>query len=168
MTERAALPRLAVLTLCALVGAGRAAALDVTNPMARSTPAGRTTEQFVADLDGDSAPVRRFAGRVLDSRLARADRRRHGDPDSLATMDAQATWDALSRTVPEACVSALRHDEVVVVCSRMLARLGRVDSLPALRDTRLRVGAGRLRRAVERAIVTLERAGPPPPDRDAP
>lgn len=159
MTER--MPRVLLPALCALAWSGRADALDVANPMARATPAARTTEQFVADLGGESAPARRFAGRVLASRLTRADRRRHGDPDDLATMDAQATWDTLSREVPDACVAALRHDEVVVACSRMLARLGRADTLPALRDARLRVGAGRLRRAVDRAIVTLER---PPAD----
>jgi hypothetical protein len=165
MTER--LRRVAILTTCALAWSGQAAALDVANPMAKATPAARTTEQFVADLDAESAPARRFAGRVLDSRLERADRRRHGDPDSLATMDAQATWDALSRSVPDACVAALRHDEVVVACSRMLARLGRADALPALRDTRVRVEPRRLRRAVDRAIVALEAAGASAPRRDA-
>lgn len=156
MTEDARRPLARVLVAAALLAPGAARALDVANPMASTSPTARTTEAFVTDLSAEDAPTRRFAGRVLSARLARADRRRHGDPDALATMDAQATWDALSRSIPDACTAALRHDEVVIACSGMLARLGEVDALPALRDARLRVEPRRLRRAVDDAIAALE------------
>lgn len=147
----------ALLALGTLVGVSPALALDVENPQA--TTASKTTADYLHDLEGESAPDRLYAARLLRGLLARALRTEaRASPDTIAYDDARALLVELEGRLPTACRTALRYDNAVAPCADILAMLDARSALPALRERLAEEDRKGPRRRLERAIAALEAA----------
>lgn len=150
-----------LLLLAALLYAAPAAALDAENPQGPKVE--KTTADYLAELEGESAPDRLYAARVLRGQLRRALRvEARGEPGSIPYEEARALLVELEARLPQACTAGLKADNIVAPCADVLAWLEVRSALPALRErlaTETRKGP---RKRLERAIATLDALPPPP------
>ena len=149
---------LVLLTLAVLPGSAHA--VDRQDPRAPATM--KTTAHYLSDLSGPEGPDRLFAARVLRRRVKHAVADASGDEAEIGTMEARALLDELARELPARCAIAMSQESVVAACADALARIGAVESLPALRVARAAATKRRTVRAVDRALATLDR-GPGEP-----
>jgi hypothetical protein len=141
-------------------------AIDRQDPRAPATM--KTTAHYLNDLSGPEGPDRLFAARVLRSRVKRAVADAARDEAELSTMEARALLDELSRELPGRCAVAMGQEGVVPACADALARIGAVESVPALRVARAAATKRRTVRAIDRALATLDRALPAVPGEPKP
>lgn len=152
----------ALLAVLLMFVAAPAAAMDAENPQAPKSE--KSTADLLSDLDGDEAPDRLYAARVLRGQLRRALRTEaRGRVGSIPYEEARALLLELDLRLPEACTSALQFENTVGPCADMLAWLQVRDALPKLRERRAAEERKRVQKRLDAAIATLEALPPAPP-----
>ena len=158
---RTSIPRWSLLFLLV---ATPALAQETEDPASSSPqPNGqKSTAQYLTELDGDDAPERLYAARVLRGQLRHSLAvEAHARPGSLASDDARAVLVELIERLPIACTNALAFKNTVASCADVLVMLDARGSLPVLEQTlagETRKGA---RKHLEKAIAAL--TSPPAP-----
>jgi hypothetical protein len=114
----------------------------------------KLTAHYLEDLSGAEGPDRLFAARVLRQRVKRA-RALEGSRDELASMEARATLDELSRELPGRCAVAMSQEAVIPACADALRRLDASEAVPALLAARATAKRRRSIRAIDRAVQSL-------------
>ncbi|MSP56388.1 MAG: hypothetical protein EXR69_12415 [Myxococcales bacterium] len=162
---------LSACLLVAAMGSGLShAAPGAVDPDGQSQATGgpptKTTSQLLSDLGSDNGPNRLYAARALKAQLTRALKLvEHARPGSLAGDEALSILDELDVRLPEQCMAALEHKNVVAPAAEMLMLLGEKDALPAITDAASKEGRkGVLKRlrAAESALLGLPAAEPAP------
>ncbi len=156
-------PTLALFaTLIAAFILGASPALAIDEQSETSVASTKSVGEYLSDLEGDSAPDRLYASRVLRGNLKRALRveatAREG---TLIYDDARAVLVELEVRLPTACMSSLNQKNVVSACADILAMLDVRAALPSLQA--LLAGETRkpVRKRIELAIATLTSPGLP-------
>jgi hypothetical protein len=141
-----------MLLLAALGLPSPAQAVDRQDPRAAGTM--KLTAHYLEDLSGGEGPDRLFAARVLRQRVKRA-RSMEQSGDELASMEARALLDELSRELPGRCAVAMSQESVIVPCADALRRLDASEAVPALQAARATAKRSRSLRAIDRALQAL-------------
>jgi hypothetical protein len=155
------LSRLLLCALALLSFAPLAHAIDEQSETQPSTQ--KSMGDYLSDLEGDSAPDRLYASRVLRGNLRRA---LHAEatarPGSMRYDDARAALVELEERLPHACITDLAQANVVAACADILAMLDVKEAVPplqALLATEKRKG---VLKHIQAALTTLGSAPPAP------
>jgi hypothetical protein len=142
------------LVAALLARAPSAAAVDVQS--SASVNSVKTTQDYLSDLDGDSAPDRLYASRVLRGQLRHALRvERTAKEGSLARDDARSALIELGDRLPHACMSNLSAATTVAPCADILGMLEVQEALPLLQRALATEKRKWARRHIETAIALL-------------
>lgn len=156
-----------LVTVALAAAAGRAWAVD---PGTGGTPGGPSTQkglpEYLADLGGDDDAERLFAARTVRGELRAAlAATRHGNPESLAVLEAQSVLVEIDARAPEACRVALTYANTAAPCAEILADLGHRELIAEIAAAK---GVAPSVAAKRRIEVALEKLSGPGSDTLAP
>ncbi len=117
-----------------------------------------SVDELVRDLRGSDEPDALYAARELKAQARSYNRTlARGKPGSIRVQEARQALAQIEERASGPCIEFLEDSRLAAPCAGLLAELGLVEALPALRSAAaLEDTSCRNRRAIDRAIGHLE------------
>ena len=117
----------------------------------------KSVDELVRDLRGEDASDALFAARELKAQTKSYNKTvARGNPSSVRVLEARHKLAQIEERAAGPCLDLLWDDRMARPCAGLVAELGMTNALPALHDANQPDRPGLTRRALRRAIRSLE------------